>query len=144
MTNATPGWTPYLLSVIRIVTGLLFFSHGAQKMWGFAGGRINHDFTSITGIGGLLEVAGGGLLVLGLFTRSTAFILCGEMAVAYFRSWAPQGFFPISNGGEESVLFCFIFLWLVAAGPGLWSVDALLAGKPSPQAQPVLTREHSR
>jgi putative oxidoreductase len=130
MTHIAPRWTPYLLSIVRIITGLLFFAHGAQKMWGFAGGRINHNFASIVGFGGLLETVGGGLLILGLFTGSAAFILCGEMAVAYFRSWAPQGFFPISNGGEEAVLFCFIFLWLVTAGPGRWSLDALLEAKP--------------
>jgi len=114
----------YLVSVARIAVGLLFFQHGAEKLWGFAGGRIDHDFGTLRGFAGPLEVAGGALMVIGLFTRATAFILCGEMAVAYFRSWAPRGFFPIQNGGEEAVLFCYIYLWLVAAGDGAWSLDS--------------------
>ena len=129
MMNSAPKWTPYLLSFVRIAVGLLFFQHGAEKLWGFAGGRIDLEFTTLHGLAGPIEVVGGGLMVLGLFTRSTAFILCGEMAVAYFRSWAPRGFFPINNGGEEAVICCYIFLWLVTAGPGPWSVDALLRTK---------------
>jgi putative oxidoreductase len=117
---------PYLLGAIRLAVGLLFFQHGAENLWGFAGGRIDHDFGTLRGFAGPLEVAGGTLLVLGLFTRFTAFILCGEMAVAYFRSWAPRGFFPIQNGGEEAVLFCYVYLWLVTAGAGEWSLDYLI------------------
>ena len=113
----------YLHGFARIVVGLLFFQHGAEKLWGFAGGRIDHDFATLRGFAGPLEAAGGALIALGLGTRVTAFILCGEMAVAYFRSWAPRGFFPIQNGGEEAVLFCFIYLWLVTAGAGKWSFD---------------------
>ena len=119
--------TQHWLSLIRVAVALLFFQHGAEKMWGFAGGRMELDFTTLRGIAGPIEVVGSTLLALGLFTRSTAFILCGQMAVAYFRSWAPRGFFPINNGGEEATLFCYVFLWLVAAGPGPWSLDALLA-----------------
>jgi putative oxidoreductase len=122
----TPKWTPYLLSAVRIALGLLFFQHGAEKLWGFAGGRIDHDFASLRGIAGPIEVVGGALIVAGLFTRTSAFILCGEMAVAYFRSWAPRGLWPINNGGEEAVICCYLFLWLVTAGPGPWSLDALL------------------
>jgi len=117
---------PYLLSAVRIAVGLLFFQHGAEKIWGFADGRIDHNFATMHGFAGPLEVAGGALLILGLFTRTTAFILCGEMAVAYFTRWAPRGFWPISNGGEEAVICCFLFLWLVTAGPGPWSLDALI------------------
>jgi putative oxidoreductase len=84
-----------------------------------------------------LEVAGGTLIALGLFTRFTAFILCGEMAVAYFRSWAPRGFFPIQNGGEEAVLFCYIYLWLVTAGAGVWSLDRLMGENRSPQSRTI-------
>jgi putative oxidoreductase len=124
---------PYLLSLVRILAGLLFLQHGAEKLWGFAGGRIDHDFGTLRGFAGPLEVVGGTLIALGLFTRFTAFILCGEMAVAYFRSWAPRGFFPIQNGGEEAVLFCFIYLWLVTAGAGNWSLDYLLAKQRSPR-----------
>ena len=136
--------TPYLLSFVRIAVGLLFFQHGAEKLWGFAGGRIDHNFASLHGIAGPIEVVGGGLIVLGLFTRTTAFILCGEMAVAYFRSWAPRGFWPINNGGEEAVVCCFIFLWLVAAGPGRWSVDALLRIKHTVQAQAITAGAEDR
>lgn len=117
---------PSLLSIVRILTGLLFFQHGAEKLWGFAGGRIDHDFSTLRGFAGPLEVIGGTLIALGLFTRFTAFILCGEMAVAYFRSWAPRGFIHIQNGGEEAVLFCYLYLWLVTAGPGKWSLDYLI------------------
>src|SRR5581483_3494948 len=118
-------WAPHVLSLARIMIGLLFLQHGAEKLWGFAGGRIDHDFGTLRGFAGPLEVAGGMLIAFGLFTRFTAFILCGEMAVAYFRSWAPRGFFPIQNGGEEAVRFCFIYLWLVTAGAGNWSLDHL-------------------
>ena len=124
--NDSPKWTPYLLSAVRFVLGALFIQHGLEKLWGFAGGRIDHDFASMHGIAGLLEFPGGLLLMLGLFTRPTAFILSGEMAVAYFRSWAPRGFWPITNGGEFSTMLAFAFLWLMAAGPGPWSLDALL------------------
>jgi len=117
---------PYLLSILRIATGLLFMQHGGEKLWGFAGGRIDLNFPQLHALAGPIELIGGLLITLGLFTRTTAFILCGEMAVAYFRSWAPRGFFPISNGGEEAVLFCYVYLWLVTSGAGPWSVDALL------------------
>lgn len=117
------GYTQYVLFVIRVVAALLFFQHGAQKLFGFTGSRITHDLLTQRGIAGLLETIGPTLLVLGLFTRFTAFILCGEMAVAYFRSWAPQGFWPIANGGEEATLFCYLYLWIVTAGPGAWSLD---------------------
>ena len=119
-------WGPYLLSILRIVTGLLFMQHGAEKLWGFAGGRIDHNFPQLHALAGPIELIGGLLITLGLFTRTTAFILCGEMAVAYFRTWAPRGFFPINNGGEEAVIFCYVYLWLVTSGAGPWSIDALL------------------
>jgi putative oxidoreductase len=120
-------WRPYLLSVVRMGIGLLFFQHGAEKIWGFAGGRIDHNLATMRGFAGPLEVVGGALIALGLLTRTTAFILCGEMAVAYFTRWAPRGFWPINNGGEEAVIFCFVFLWLVTAGAGPWSLDAVLS-----------------
>jgi putative oxidoreductase len=125
---------PYLLSAIRIAVGLLFLQHGAEKLWGFAGGRIDRNFASLHGFAGPLEVVGGTFIALGLFTRTTAFILCGEMAVAYFRSWAPRGFFPIQNGGEEAVLFCYVYLWLFTAGAGLWSLDRLIEKNRSAQS----------
>src|SRR5688572_10138986 len=98
--------------------------HGLEKLFGFAGAQPEATLWGIRGLGGILEAFGGPLLVLGLFTRPVAFILSGEMAVAYFRSWAPRGFFPIANGGEEATLNAFIFLWLVAAGAGAFSLDA--------------------
>ena len=124
--NGSPKWSSYTLSMVRFVLGFLFIQHGLEKLWGFAGGRIDHNFGSIHGFAGLLEFPGGLLLMLGLFTRPTAFILSGEMAVAYFRSWAPRGFWPITNGGEFSTILAFAFLWLVAAGPGPWSLDYLI------------------
>jgi putative oxidoreductase len=122
--------TPYVLSLVRFLLGCLFVQHGLEKLWGFAGGRMDRDFAHLHGLAGPIEVAGGVLLILGLFTRPTAFILCGEMAVAYFTSWAPHGFWPISNGvgGELSVIDCFAFLWLVTAGAGPWSMDAIIKG----------------
>jgi putative oxidoreductase len=115
------------LCLVRVVAGLLFWQHGLEKLFGFAGARPEPTLWGIRGIGGILETVGGPLLALGLFTRPTAFILSGEMAVAYFRSWAPRGFFPIANGGEEATLNAFIFLWLAAAGAGAFSLDALIA-----------------
>jgi putative oxidoreductase len=116
-------WQPYALCAVRVVAGLLFFQHGAEKMWGFAGARPEPTLFAVRGVAGILESVGGPLIALGLFTRPVAFLLSGEMAVAYFRSWAPRGFFPIANGGEEATLFAFIFLWLWTAGGGAWSID---------------------
>jgi putative oxidoreductase len=117
---------PSFLSAVRIALGLLFVQHGAEKLWGFAGGQIDHNFTTLHGFAGPLEVIGGTLIIFGLFTRLAAFILSGQMAVAYFDQWAGRGFFPIGNGGEEAVIFCFAWLWLVTAGSGRWSIDNLL------------------
>ena len=100
--------------------------HGLEKLFGFAGARPEPTLWGIRGVGGILEAVGGPMLALGIFTRPTAFILSGEMAVVYFRSWAPRGFFPIANGGEEATLNVYIFLWLAAAGAGAWSLDALI------------------
>jgi putative oxidoreductase len=125
---------PYALFVVRVVAGLLFWQHGLEKLFGFAGARPETSLVGIRGIAGLLEAVGGPLLVLGLCTRPTAFVLSGEMAVAYFRAWAPRGFFPIANGGEEATLNAFTFLWLAAAGAGAWSLDALLQRGRAPRA----------
>jgi putative oxidoreductase len=118
-------WAPRLLSVLRIMAALLFMAHGTMKLFGFPdSARPGPELFSLMGFAGTLEVVGGALLVIGLFTRPVAFILSGMMAVAYFMAHAPQDFFPIKNGGESAILFCFVFLYLVAAGAGPWSVDA--------------------
>jgi putative oxidoreductase len=119
-------WSPQLLSVLRIITALLFFAHGSAKFFGFPQVEMlaNVSLASPGGIAGILELVGGALLIIGLFSRLAAFILSGLMAVAYFMAHAPQNFHPILNGGEGAILFCFIFLYIAAAGPGPWSVDA--------------------
>jgi len=120
------SWAPRLLSIMRIMTGLLLLQHGTAKLFKipviptFA----NLSITSLPGIAGILELVGGVLIILGLFTRPTAFILSGMTAFAYFIAHAPRGFYPILNGGELAALYCFVFLYLAAAGPGPWSVDA--------------------
>jgi len=117
-------WSPVLLSVLRIVTGFLFMQHGGMKLLGFPGaGDHKVELMSLMGFAGCLELIGGGLILLGLFTRPVAFILAGEMAFAYFMVHAPQGFWPVLNQGESAVLFCFVFLYLSAAGGGPWSLD---------------------
>jgi putative oxidoreductase len=124
-------WTPYLLSLLRIVAALLFFEHGTQKLFGIPPGQPYTGFPnfSLLGIAGMIETVGGALLLVGLFTRPVAFILCGEMAVAYFRAHLPRSFFPINNFGEITVMLCFVFLYLSAAGPGPWSLDRAIRRK---------------
>lgn len=120
-------WSPYLLSVLRIVAAFTFTTHGTQKLIAFPvlEPRDPVPFVSMLGLAGVLEAVGGLLLLLGLFTRPVAFLLAGEMAFAYFIVHAPRSFWPLLNGGEVAVLFCFIWLYLAAAGPGPWSLDAL-------------------
>ena len=119
-------WSPRLLSVLRIVTGLLFLQHGMAKLIGFphVAAFDNLQLFTLLGLSGVLELVGGLLVTLGLFTRPTAFVLSGMMAVAYFMVHAPQNVFPLINQGELAVLYCFVFLYLAAAGPGPWSLDA--------------------
>src|SRR6266478_9822178 len=118
-------WSPYLLSLLRIVAALLFFEHGTQKLFGYPPGQPYTGFPnfSLLGIAGMMETVGGALLLVGLFTRPVAFILCGEMAFAYFMAHAGQGFWPLLNRGELAALYCFVFLYLAAAGGGSWSLD---------------------
>jgi putative oxidoreductase len=118
------SWSPRMLSVLRIMTGLLFLEHGTQKLFNFPP-RANPGpaLFSLLGLQGLLELVGGILIVIGLLTRPVAFILAGDMAVAYFMAHAPRGFFPLVNGGQLAILFCFVFLYLFVAGGGVWSVD---------------------
>ena len=126
-------WAPRLLSILRIVAALIFMEHGTQKLLGFPlSDRPAPELLTMSGIAGVLELVGGALLVLGLFTRPVAFILSGEMAVAYWWAHAPQNFFPVNNGGDAAILYCFVFLYLFAAGPGPWSLDAWLRGKDEP------------
>jgi putative oxidoreductase len=123
--------TPYVQSVLRIMSAFVFFLHGTQKLFGFpAATRLPASaLISLMGAAGILEVIGGSLMALGLFTRPVAFILSGEMAVAYFRQHAPRGPWPILNGGELAVLFCFLWLFFSVAGPGPVSLDALVRRK---------------
>jgi putative oxidoreductase len=122
------AWAPKLLSVLRIVAAFMFTQPGTMKLFGWptampGGGTV--PLLSQMGIGGCMEIVGGTMLLLGLFTRPVAFILSGEMAVAYFQFHAPQSFWPIVNQGQPAVLYCFIWLYLSAAGGGPWSLDAL-------------------
>ena len=123
-------WAPRVLSILRIVAAIIFFEHGTAKLFGFPEtGRPSPEILSLPWIAGVLEVVGGILLILGLFTRPVAFILSGQMAVAYWMAHAPQSPYPLLNQGDAAILFCFIFLYLVFAGPGPWSVDAWRAGR---------------
>src|SRR5215831_15165134 len=124
------SWSPRMLSVLRIMTGLLFLEHGTQKFLNFPP-RANPGpiLFSLSGLQGILELLGGILIVIGLFTRPVAFILAGDMAVAYFMAHAPRGFFPLINGGQLAILFCFVFLYLFVAGGGVWSVDEQRSGR---------------
>lgn len=123
------SWHPRLLGILRIVTALLFLQHGTAKLFGFPHVAMfdNLELLSLLGFAGLLELAGGILLLLGLFTRPVAFLLSGEMAFAYFLAHAPEAFLPILNKGELSVLYCFVFLYLAVAGGGAFSLDSLRA-----------------
>src|SRR5688572_4012136 len=123
-------WSPYVLSILRIVAGLVFFSAGTTKLFGYPPSPDPvppFEFLSLMGIAGILETFGGLAIILGLLTRPVAFILSGEMAVAYFMVHYPQSFFPTMNNGMPAVLFCFLFLYMAFAGGGAWSMDALIA-----------------
>ena len=125
--------TPYLQSVLRIIAAITFMLAGTVKLFAFPIGMPPNGGTAVllsqVGIGGILETFGGVLLLLGLFTRPVAFILSGEMAVAYFQFHFPHGFWPVVNGGVPAMLYCFIWLYFSAAGAGQWSIDSLLTNK---------------
>src|SRR4051794_21126471 len=128
--SARDPWPSRALSLVRIIFGLVFMTSGTMKLFGWPASPMpmpHLDLLSEMGIGGILEVFGGLCIVLGLFTRPVAFILAGEMAVAYFQFHYPTAFFPTQNMGVPAVLFCFFFLYLVVAGAGEWSLDAALA-----------------
>lgn len=123
-------WQPQALAALRIVTAYLLIPHGTAKLFGMPHVAMfdGLQLMSLPGLAGILEVVGGALILIGLFTRPVAFVLCGFMAVAYFMAHASQGnvLLPMLNGGELAVLYCFVFLYLVFAGAGAWSVDAIL------------------
>jgi putative oxidoreductase len=130
MTSPVSRWTsggPALPSVLRIVAALMFVQSGTMKLFAFPIGMPPNggtaSFPSQVWVGGFLEVVGGALLAVGLFTRPVAFVLSGMMAVAYFQFHFPGGFWPVVNGGTAAVLYCFVWLYFSAAGPGPWSID---------------------
>jgi len=129
LTSRWRSWAPYLLSMLRIITAFLFMQVGTAKLFAFPAAIMPNGGTapvaSLPGVAGVLETFGGLLLLIGLFTRPVAFLLSGEMAVAYFIAHAPRGFWPVLNQGAPAALYSFLFLYLSAAGPGPWSIDAL-------------------
>jgi putative oxidoreductase len=131
--NRWQSWAPYFLSVLRIFAAFLFIQVGTAKLFGFPAPVMPDGGTapliSLPGIAGFLEAFGGPFLLVGLFTRPVAFLLSGEMAVAYFYGHAPQGFWPVLNQGTDAVLYCFIWLYLSSAGAGPWSLDALISAR---------------
>lgn len=127
MSQSLAAWSPRMLSILRIVTGLILLEHGTQKFLSFpagqmAGGGLGFDTPS--SFAGIIELVAGLLITLGLFTRPAAFLASGTMAVAYWIAHAPQNAFPVNNGGDAAILYCFVFLYFVFAGPGPWSLDA--------------------
>ena len=124
------SYSPHALAVLRIVTAVLFFAHGTQKLLNFPpmpGMEAGGGLPPLMVVAGILEIAGGIAIFLGLFTRPVAFVLSGMMAVAYWIAHAPASPFPALNGGDAAILFCFVFLYLVFAGPGAWSVDGAMS-----------------
>ena len=122
---------PHVLSLMRIVVALLFFEHGSAKLLGFPDNGPLRELFTLSWFSGAIELVAGGLLAAGLFSRTAAFIMSGEMAVGYFMSHAPHSFFPLINCGDAAILYCFIFFYFVFAGPGPWSLDAVLNRQPS-------------
>lgn len=120
--NSLNKYQPYAIGILRIVTALLFIEHGTQKAFGFPLSGPE-SLSALQLISAILEVGGGALILLGLFTRPVAFILSGHMAVAYFMAHYPKSFFPVANGGDAAVLFCFVFLTLVVTGAGSFALD---------------------
>jgi putative oxidoreductase len=128
MMEALTAWAPRALSVLRIITGLMIIQHGMAKLLGFpvVANFANLSPFSLIGAAGFIELIGGALLIIGLFTQPVAFIVSGEMAFAYFIAHAPKSFFPLVNGGTLAIAFCFTCLYLSTAGAGPWSVDATM------------------
>ena len=138
LSSTHAAWTPRVLSILRIAAAFMFLAHGAQKLFGFLAppGSPSPAMFSQIWVGGVIELFGGLLLLLGLFTRPVAFVLSGEAAFAYFIGHAPRNFFPALNGGDAAILYCFMFLYLAAAGPGPWSLDAARERRGGPLATP--------
>ena len=120
---------PYVLSILRIVAALLFLEHGTSRLFGWPSPIPTPALLSMYWFAGAIELVGGILLLLGLFTRCAAFVMSGEMAFAYFISHAPSGFFPILNRGDAAILYCFVFLYIAFAGGGPWGIDSLIRAK---------------
>jgi putative oxidoreductase len=126
MFDRLSAWAPQMLSVLRIMSGLIFMAHGTQKLLNFPPAARAVDLSTMSGMSGFFELIGGALIALGLFTRPAAFICSGVMAVAYFYAHAPRSFFPVINGGDAAILYCFVFLYIFFAGPGPLSIDKML------------------
>ena len=127
--GASSGVAQFTHSAMRIVVGLLFWLHGIEKLFGLLGPEEPVALLSRLGAAGLLEAIGGALILLGLFTRPVAFILAGEMAVAYFTAHLPRGFWPLMNGGERAVFYCWVYLFFAANGAGAFSLDRLIRAR---------------
>jgi len=128
MTDVMSAWAPRVLSVLRLIAGLMIIEHGMSKLFGWpvVPAFAQLKLFSLLGLAGVIETVGGALLILGLFTQPAAFILSGEMAVAYFMVHEPRSFFPLINGGSLAIIYCFAFLYLSTAGGGPWSLDAAM------------------
>ncbi len=125
LTTSLDRWAPHVLSIQRIVVALLFLQHGLSKLFSFPQPMVPPPMFTMIWFAGVIELVGGVLVTLGLFTRVAAFMMSGEMAIGYFLAHAPHGFFPMLNGGNLAILYCFVFLYLVFAGAGPWSLDAV-------------------
>jgi putative oxidoreductase len=128
LTARWQSWAPHFLSALRIIAGAFFVLYGTTKLFAWPAavmpGGGTAPLASLAGVAGAIELVGGVFMILGLFSRTVAFILAGEMAVAYFYAHFPQGFWPVLNGGVDAILYCLIWLYVSAAGPGPWSIDA--------------------
>ncbi len=139
------AWQPRVLGLLRLAAAFLFMTHGLQKIFGFPTPRASETILfSLSGIAGLMELIGGALLLVGLFTRPVAFLLSGQMAVAYFYAHAPQGFWPLLNRGELAAVYSFVFLYFAVAGPGAWSLDGVLRSRASTVSNAPLGRDAVR
>ena len=145
-THRLLGWSPQVLSILRIMAALLFMQHGTQKLLNFPPSDDYQfpELLSLRFVAGVLELFGGAMLAVGLFTRPVAFLLSGFAAVAYFMAHAPQGFYPVINGGELAALYCFVFFYFIFAGGGAWSLDAIWRRTPQPAAGAFQARGEAR